>query len=203
MAAMPTGQAQLHWIAPGCATDASSDLAPLLPSPAASTARPPLATGRLSTAGVREMVLPPRRPGLPAAGASTPPRRTSGVKSGKRPLGMPISPNSSSAAEGTGGQARKRGTAVAARAPIAHPDRLAGSKAGGDGDGASPVSVADVARRDKRAMTAPVAARGKGASEPNDPLNRLSYRLRRRRRPDLMTNQHRHRRRGCTGRHYS
>lgn len=82
LVAMPNGQAQLHQTAPGTASDASSDLTRLLPSPPASAVRPPLSARILPAGGVRAIVLPPRRQAAMATGRGPLAGRIPSYKSG-------------------------------------------------------------------------------------------------------------------------
>lgn len=144
LAEMPTGQAQLHWVTPGFASDESSVLQPPVLSPAASSARPPLAARPLRAAEVRGMALPPRRPATLVAAASTPPRRTSAMQSGKRALGASTTLKGGADATAAGGTAHEE-------------------------DGASPVSIAEAARRGARATTSPMVPVGGGGSRASTP----------------------------------
>lgn len=165
LVAMPNGQAQLHWTTPGTASDASSDLAPLPPSPSASAARPPLLARILPAGKARATVLPHRRPATMATGRGPLAGR---IPSYKSRIGTPV------AAAAAARRGMASGAAVASRqvqnpgaggaaasvvvAPVPRqPDNIG---AFDDDFEISPVSVAAAPRYGTSGGCAPAARRG-------------------------------------------
>lgn len=171
LVAMPNGQAQLHQTAPGTASDASSDLTRLLPSPPASAVRPPLSARILPAGGVRAIVLPPRRQAAMATGRGPLAGRIPSYKSG---IGTPVAV-AAAARRGMAGvtavvshQVQNPGVGGAA-APVAvapvprQPDNIGVFD---DDFEISPVSVAAAVRYGTSGDCAPTAGRGGAAPLP-------------------------------------